>query len=87
MYRIYCFNSSKNNHNSTNDFSLKYDKKYDEKLAKIHGHKFNENYKKLLKSNDPILTDSELVKVLSDPDDNIRRKADDIGIIFAIIII
>lgn len=47
------------------------EKKCNKKLAKIHGHKSNKKYKKLLKSYDPILNNNELVKALSDPEDKI----------------
>jgi len=59
-------------------------KKCEKKLAKIHGHKSNKKYKKLLRSYDPMLNDNELVKALSDPDDKIRRNYNlpiDLGIL------
>ncbi|XP_022170498.1 uncharacterized protein LOC111033871 [Myzus persicae] len=63
--------SSNNNCDSTNNINLMDEKKCNKKLAKIHGHKSNKKYKKLLKSYDPILNNNELVKALSDPEDKI----------------
>ncbi|CAI6351853.1 unnamed protein product [Macrosiphum euphorbiae] len=65
--------SSNDKRKPTNNIKLNNDGKCGKKLAKIHGHKCNKKYKKLLRSYDPILNDKELVKALSDPDDKIRR--------------
>ncbi|XP_060877925.1 uncharacterized protein LOC132950462 isoform X2 [Metopolophium dirhodum] len=65
--------SSNNKRNPTNNIHLNNDKKCEKKLAKIHGHKSDKKYKKLLRSCDPILNDNELVKALSDPDDKMGR--------------
>ncbi|KAL4143663.1 hypothetical protein QTP88_005972 [Uroleucon formosanum] len=73
--------------NKTNNINLNNDEKFDSKLAKIHGHKSNKKYKKLLRSNDPILSDSELVKALSDPEDKIGRNyktPDDLESVFGL---
>ncbi|XP_016662295.1 uncharacterized protein LOC100574856 isoform X2 [Acyrthosiphon pisum] len=64
---------SNNKCNPKNNINLNNDEKCDKKLAKIHGHKYNKKYKKLLRSYDPILNDNELLKALSDPDDKIGR--------------